>query len=106
VDGGRAFRVFVGGDSWRSQRVVQALHDLCAAHGVRDYEVEVIDLAEHPQMAEQHGVLALPMVMRVSPGPPVRVIGDLRDAATAADVLGLTSRPGREASADAEEGPS
>lgn len=104
MDGGRAFRVFVGGSSWRSQRVVQALHELCAAHGVTDYEVEVVDLVEHPLLAEQYGVLALPMVMRVSPAPPVRVVGDLRDATTAADVLGLTSGPGRD-SAGERDGP-
>ena len=104
MDDRRHFRVFVAGTSWRSQRVVRALHDLCAAHGMTDYEVEVVDLAEHPELAEQHRVLALPMVMRVAPDPPVRVIGDLRDADVAADALGLPVRPVHRAWDDPEEG--
>ena len=104
MDDRRHFRVFVAGTSWRSQRVVQALHDLCAAHGVTDYEVEVVDLVEHPELAEQHSVLALPMVMRVAPGPPVRVIGDLRETEVAADALGLVGRWARRTQDDPEEG--
>lgn len=105
VDGERRFRVFVAGNSWRSQRVVQALHDLCAAHGVAVYEIEVVDLVQQPQLAEEYGVLALPMVMRVAPEPPVRVIGDLSAADVAADVLGLSSGPGFIDLPGREEGP-
>lgn len=94
MDDERRFRVFVAGNSWRSQRVVQALHDLCAAHGISVYEIEVVDLARQPELAEEYGVLALPMVMRVAPAPPVRVIGDLSDADVAADVLGLSGGQG------------
>lgn len=94
MDGEHRFRVFVAGNSWRARRVVQALHDLCAAHDLTDYEVDVVDLVEHPEEAERYGVLALPMVMRVDLNPAVRVIGDLRDAAVAADALGLSGGHG------------
>jgi circadian clock protein KaiB len=86
----RAFRVFVAGASWRSQRVVRALHDLCAAHGISQYRVEVVDVLQDPASAERDRVLALPMVMRVVPEPVVRVVGDLSDGRLAAEVLGLT----------------
>jgi circadian clock protein KaiB len=87
----RRFRVFVAGGSWRAQRVVQALHDLCEEHEVSDYAVEIVDVLEDPGAAEQHRVLALPLVMRVAPEPVVRVVGDLSDARIAADVLGISS---------------
>ena len=85
----RAFRVFVAGASWRSQRVVRALHELCAAHEISHYRVEVVDVVEDPASAERDRVLALPMVMRVAPEPVVRVVGDLSDDRLAAAVLGL-----------------
>lgn len=91
VDSGPRFRVFVMGTSWRAERVVRALHDLCATHGITDYDVDVVDVAGDPGVAEEHHVLALPMVMRIAPEPVVRVVGDLSDAAVAADVLGLSS---------------
>lgn len=95
----RVFRVFVAGSSWRSQRVVRALHELCAAHGVSHYRVEVVDVLQDPARAERDRVLALPMVMRVAPEPVVRVLGDLSDDGLAAEVLGLL-----EPEADADDG--
>jgi circadian clock protein KaiB len=89
----RSFRVFVAGASWRSQRVVDALHELCRAHGVAEYTVEVVDVLREPASAERDRVLALPMVMRVAPAPIVRVVGDLSDGQVAAQVLGLTAGP-------------
>lgn len=86
----RRFRVFVAGSSWRSQPVVRALHDLCTEHGISHYSVEVVDVLQDPASAERDRVLAVPMVMRVGPGPVVRVVGDLSDRRLAADVLGLT----------------
>jgi circadian clock protein KaiB len=85
----QTFRVFVAGASWRSQRVVRALHELCAAHGISSYRVDVVDVLQDPASAERDRVLALPMVMRVVPEPVVRVVGDLSDGRLAAEVLGL-----------------
>lgn len=90
-----SFRVFVAGASWRSARVVEALHDLCAAHGITGYAVEVVDVLLDPASAERDRVLALPMVLRVTPAPVVRVVGDLSNGPVAAEVLGLTSPPAR-----------
>jgi circadian clock protein KaiB len=91
--------VFVAGSSWRSQRVVDALHALCEMHGISDHTVEVVDVLRDPACAERDRVLAIPMVMRVAPEPVVRVVGDLSDGQVAAEVLGLASeratrRPG------------
>jgi circadian clock protein KaiB len=91
VGGSRSFRVFVAGDSWRSQRVVDALHALCQANGISDHTVEVVDVLRDPASAERDQVLALPMVMRVAPEPVVRVVGDLSDGRLAAEVLGIAS---------------
>jgi circadian clock protein KaiB len=87
----RRFRVFVAGASWRSQRVVDALHALCELHGIADHTVEVVDVLRDPTRAERDRVLAIPMVMRVAPEPVVRVVGDLSDGQVAAEVLGLVS---------------
>jgi circadian clock protein KaiB len=83
--------VFVAGASWRSQRVVDALHALCETHGISDHTVEVVDVLRDPASAERDRVLAIPMVMRVAPEPVVRVVGDLSEGQVAAEVLGLVS---------------
>jgi circadian clock protein KaiB len=93
VGGERRFRVFVAGPTWRSQRVVRAFHALCEANGVSDYTLEIVDVLRDPTLAERDRVLALPLVMRIAPGPVVRVVGDLSDPRVAADVLGLAPEP-------------
>jgi circadian clock protein KaiB len=102
----RVFKVFVAGASWRSQRVVAALHELCKAHRISDYTVEIVDVLQDQSSAEHDRVLAIPMVMRVAPEPVVRVVGDLSDGLVAADVLGLTSDPTMREPGTGDGGPS
>lgn len=40
-------------------------------------QVEVVDLHVVPKMARERNILALPTLIRESPGPESRVIGDL-----------------------------
>ena len=58
------------------------------------YELVVIDVLAHPARAEEDRVLATPTLLRLSPGPRRRILGDLSDL----DVLVRTiagASPGR-----------
>lgn len=44
-----------------------------------DVTVDVVDLGEHPEVAEAERIIATPMLVRVAPEPVRRVIGDLSD---------------------------
>ena len=44
------------------------------------YELEIIDVHEHPEKAEQDKILATPTLIKQLPPPLRRVIGDLSDA--------------------------
>lgn len=43
------------------------------------YELEIIDVLEHPQRAEDDKILATPTLIKQLPPPLRRVIGDLSD---------------------------
>ena len=88
-----SFRLYVTGDTERSLAAVANLRFLCETHLSGRYEVEVVDAAERPDLAEKEQVLATPMVIRLAPAPQRRVIGDLSDHSRAAAALGL-SDPG------------
>lgn len=88
-----AFRIFVTGESLRSQRAVDNLRGLCAAAVGEAVDIEVVDVLISPERAEQERVIATPTVLRLSPAPARRVIGDLADFHLAAVALGL-QRPG------------
>ena len=43
------------------------------------YTLEVIDVLEHPQLAEEDKILATPTLTKVLPPPVRKIIGDLSD---------------------------
>jgi hypothetical protein len=56
-------------------------------------DVEVVDVLSEPERAEADRIMATPTVLRLSPDPVCRVIGDLSDFALAGAALGLTFAP-------------
>jgi circadian clock protein KaiB len=52
-----------------------------------EYELEVIDVLEKPQLAEDEKILATPTLIKKLPAPVRRLIGDLSD--TEKVLLGL-----------------
>lgn len=83
------FRLYVAGQSERSEAAAANLRALCDNHLAGRYELEVIDVVERPDVAEAERILATPTVVRLSPAPERRVIGDLSDHPRAASALGL-----------------
>lgn len=84
-----SFRLYVTGETVLSREAESNLRALCKNHLVDDYEIEIIDILERPDVAEEEHIIATPTVMRLSPPPFLRVIGDLSDQERAAYVLGL-----------------
>jgi hypothetical protein len=69
--------IYVAGDSSRSRAARANLERICRATLGDCYAIEVLDLLEHPELWRRHQVLATPTVIRRSPNPERRVIGDL-----------------------------
>ena len=88
------FRLYVTGQTERSQAAEANLRALCESRLPGGYDLEVIDAADQPGLAEEQRILATPMVVRLAPLPQRRVIGDLSDHNRAAYALGLPERPG------------
>ena len=84
-----SFRIFVTGESLRAQRAAANLHSLCAAALGNAFKIEVVDVLERPELAESERIIATPTVLRLSPPPLRRVVGDLSDFDLAAAALGL-----------------
>jgi circadian clock protein KaiB len=82
--------LYVTGQTPRSQRAIASLRSLCEQELKGRYELTVIDVLEHPQLAEDQKILATPTVIRELPPPIRRIIGDLSDAERV--LLGLDLR--------------
>lgn len=86
-------RLYVAGQSPRSVTAFANLKRLCEEHLPGRYNIEVIDLIKHPQLAAGDQILAIPTLVRKLPQPIRKIVGDLRDTERA--LVGLQLRPGR-----------
>ena len=73
-------KLFVVGQVGRSQLAIQNLRRICEEAVPGRYDLEVIDVLEQPQRAEDHQILATSTVLKEAPQPARRIIGDLSDA--------------------------
>ena len=83
--------LYVTGTSPRAQIAISNLERICQQELQGQYELEIIDVLEHPQRAEDEKILATPTLIKQLPPPLRRVIGDLSDKAKV--LLGLEVRP-------------
>jgi len=82
-------RLYVAGQTPRSLRAVANTQKLCAddLHGI--YRLEVIDLYQQPQLAQDEQIVALPALIKRLPPPARMVIGDMSDKETVLAGLAL-----------------
>lgn len=70
-------KLYVTGGTPRAEAAVANLRRICAETLRGEYDLVVIDVLEHPQLAEQDHVLVTPTVVKQLPMPGRRVLGDL-----------------------------
>jgi circadian clock protein KaiB len=81
-------RLYVVGGTPPSERAVRGVERLRAELD-GEADVEVVDLRERPDVAEQERIIATPLLVRVSPEPVRRIVGDLSDLERVRWSLGL-----------------
>lgn len=79
------------GSSPRSGVAIANLRRICEEELEGRYELEIIDVLEQPEAAEEARVLATPTLIKRLPPPLRRVIGDLSDKEKV--LLGLEVSP-------------
>lgn len=72
-------KLYVTGQTPRTERAITNLRRLCEEELDDRYELLVIDVLDHPQLAEDERILATPTLIKQLPPPLRRVIGDLSD---------------------------
>ncbi|HVF74655.1 MAG TPA: circadian clock KaiB family protein [Acidimicrobiales bacterium] len=82
-------RLYVAGQSPKCLNAFVNLRNLCEEHLAGRYEIEVVDLVEHPGLAQADNVLAVPTLVRNTPTPTRMLTGDLSDTARVLGQLGL-----------------
>jgi circadian clock protein KaiB len=86
-------RLYVAGKTAKSVAAFENLERLCEEHLRGKYQIEVVDLLVHPQLAKGDQIVAIPTLVRKLPQPIRKVIGDLSNVERT--LVGLQLRPGR-----------
>ena len=70
-------RLYVAGQTPKSLTAFANLKRICEERLHEQYQLEVIDLAENPQLARTDEIVVVPTLVRKLPPPLRRIIGDL-----------------------------
>ena len=70
-------RLFVAGATARSRQAVLRVRQLCEAELKGNYELEVIDIYQQPNLARDNQIVATPTLIKKFPPPVRRFIGNL-----------------------------
>ncbi len=70
-------RLYVAGQTPKSVTAFANLKKICEEYLEGQYEIQVIDLLENPQLAQGDQIFAIPTLVRTLPEPVRKIIGDL-----------------------------
>jgi circadian clock protein KaiB len=84
-------RLYVAGKTPRSLAAFENLTKICEECLPGQYQIEVVDLLQFPQLAKGDQIVAIPTLVRKLPEPIRKVIGDLSNIERT--LVGLQLRP-------------
>ena len=84
-------RLYVAGETAKSIAAVANLNRICDEYLPGQFQIEVVDLLKHPQLARGDQIVAIPTLVRKLPNPVRKIIGDLSN--TEKTLVGLQLRP-------------
>jgi circadian clock protein KaiB len=70
-------RLYVAGATTRSRQALRHVYQLCEAELKNNYELEVIDVYQQPELARENQIVATPTLVKEFPKPVRRFIGNL-----------------------------
>jgi circadian clock protein KaiB len=92
-------RLYVTGATPRSARAISNIRKICEEHLEGHYDLEVVDITEHPMLAEGEQIIAAPTLIKKLPLPLRRFIGDMSQ--TERILIGLDLREAAEKASSA-----
>ncbi len=92
------FKLYVTGQTPRSERALANLRRICDDALAGNYELVIIDVLEQPHLAEEDRIMVTPTLIKQVPPPARRVLGDLSDRDRVLAELGVAPPPASSAS--------
>jgi circadian clock protein KaiB len=81
--------LYITGATPNSTRAVRNVKEICEKYLKGRYELVIIDIYQQPTLAEQDQIIAAPTLVKKSPFPVRRLIGDMSDRERVLSGLGI-----------------
>ena len=70
-------RLYVAGATSRSRQALRHIYQLCEAELKDNYDLEVIDVYQQPELARENQIVATPRLVKEFPRPVRRFFGNM-----------------------------
>jgi circadian clock protein KaiB len=84
----RSLRLYVSGNAPNSLRAIINVRAICQGQAGPPFELEIVDVLEHPKRAAADGIIVTPTLLKLSPAPVQRMVGNLSDTNQVLRTLG------------------
>lgn len=85
-------RLYVNDSTAKSKLAVTNVRRVCQQHLDGRYDLEVIDIQRHADLARAAQIVAIPTLIKQFPGPLQRLVGDMSDVSRVLSGLDLQRR--------------
>jgi circadian clock protein KaiB len=82
-------KLCISGMTPRSRQALMNLKHICEQYLTGQYQLEVIDLYQQPELAARHHIIATPTLLKNLPPPLRQMFGDLSDTKATLRRLGI-----------------
>ncbi|CAK0768231.1 circadian clock protein KaiB [Gammaproteobacteria bacterium] len=83
------FRLYIVNSSPAGRRAIINFKKFSEKLTNNEIELEVVDILENPAMAESDHIIAVPALVRLSPSPVTKIIGDLSNTSGLSAFFGI-----------------
>ncbi len=91
VAGGRLIlKLYVSGMSPKSMQAIENINKLCAEYLENSFDLEIIDLYKHPELAAEQQIVFSPYLIKRLPLPKKTLVGTFSDTEKVIKGLGIS----------------
>jgi circadian clock protein KaiB len=90
VEGKMVLQLYVSGMSPKSMEAIENINRLCAEHLENAFDLEIIDLYKHPELAAEQQIVFSPSLIKRLPLPKKTLVGTFSDSEKVIKGLGIS----------------
>lgn len=82
-------RLFITGVMLNSINAIRNINKICELYLKENYELEIIDIYHHPEIAKIEQIIIIPVLIVKYPKPERRLVGDLSNSEKVLEILNI-----------------